>query len=900
MAQNHRSPEGLFAGVSSFRIGGLFLLLLLLVLGGSLMMLQVVKSRLKSSISDNLTISLDSTLELVRVWEDQLENIGRLMVRDSRTQEKLLALIEKSSRGRKTREELIALEELAWLRSHLGALCKQVDYVGFVVFDETGYQVGALLDGAIGGRELMKASDFFRRAMTGEVVLSLPFWAEISLPDATGVMVERRPTMFHAFPIKDENGTNRGVLGLRLRPEVEFSKIFKGARTHQTGEAYAFDQDGVMISDTRFHGHLRTIGMIPDDMRSSSILRVGVRDPGGNLTGGYRPSTPPDQWPLTLMANSAIRGERSLNVEGYNDYRGVPVVGAWAWLPRLGFGVTKEVDYSEAYGPFLVLRDIFTGLVVGLLLFLLVSFYLILKKRKVESALDLSDHYYQAVVKQSSDPIIAIDSSGAIQNFNPAAERVFGYAAKEVVGDNVNRLMPEPHYSAGHADIQRFLGNGISNVLGVRSEVTGRHKDGGLIPLELSVSEIKVDTTQNYCAILRDISEQKKYEKELLAAKEAAEEASQVKSEFMSRMSHELRTPMNAILGFAQLMNNDPRAPLSDDHRENIEEIIKAGERLLFLINEILDLADIEAGEITLSMEAVNIRDLAQEISEFMIPVALQNSVEIINESSFDEEPIYFFADRVRLKQTLVNIIANAIKYNRENGKVWITCGARGGATGTVSIKDTGVGISPDLQKRLFKPFDRLEADQRGIEGTGIGLALSRRMIEMMEGKIYVQSEPGKGSCFTIEMQTVQPSEIEVSGVLDTGDGLVEDGKPRFTVLCVEDNPANQRLMKKVFTPENGYRLMIAHEANLGIELARAHNPNLILMDINLPGMDGVAALRELRLFRETKSIPVVAISANANEKDVDRAMIAGFKHYLRKPLQLEKLMAVVHMEFDE
>ena len=173
-------------------------------------------------------------------------------------------------------------------------------------------------------------------------------------------------------------------------------------------------------------------------------------------------------------------------------------------------------------------------------------------------------------------------------------------------------------------------------------------------------------------------------------------------------------------------------------------------------------------------------------------------------------------------------------------------------------------------------------------------------MIEMMEGKIYVQSEPGKGSCFTIEMQTVQPSEIEVSGVLDTGDGLVEDGKPRFTVLCVEDNPANQRLMKKVFTPENGYRLMIAHEANLGIELARAHNPNLILMDINLPGMDGVAALRELRLFRETKSIPVVAISANANEKDVDRAMIAGFKHYLRKPLQLEKLMAVVHMEFDE
>lgn len=655
-----------------------------------------------------------------------------------------------------------------------------------------------------------------------------------------------------------------------------------------------------MISETRFHDHLKTIGMIPGDTRSFSILRVGVRDPGGDLTEGYRPSAPPDQWPLTLMATSAIRGERSLNVEGYNDYRGVPVVGAWAWLPRLGFGVAKEVDYSEAYGPFLVLRDIFTALVAGLLLFLLVSFYLILKKRKIESALDLSDHYYQAVVKQSTDPIIAIDSEGTVQDFNPAAERVFGYAAEEVIGGNVNRLMPEPHYSASHADVQRFLGNGISKALGGRNEVTGRHKDGGLIPLELSVSEIKVDTTHNYCAILHDISAQKKYEKELLSAKEAAEEASQVKSEFMSRMSHELRTPMNAILGFAQLMNNDPRASLSDDHRENIEEIIKAGERLLFLINEILDLADIEAGEITLSMEAVNIRDLAQEISESMIPVALQNSVEIINESSFDEEPIYFFADRVRLKQTLVNIIANAIKYNRENGKVWITCDTRGGSTGTLSVKDTGVGISPELQKRLFKPFDRLEADQRGIEGTGIGLALSRRMIEMMEGTIHVQSESGKGSCFTIEMQTVRPSEVEVAGILDTAEGLAEDGKPRFTVLCVEDNPANQRLMKKVFTPENGYRLMIAHEANLGIELARAHNPNLILMDINLPGMDGVAALRELRLFRETKSIPVVAISANANEKDVDRAMIAGFKHYLRKPLQLEKLMAVVHMEFDE
>jgi signal transduction histidine kinase/CheY-like chemotaxis protein len=380
---------------------------------------------------------------------------------------------------------------------------------------------------------------------------------------------------------------------------------------------------------------------------------------------------------------------------------------------------------------------------------------------------------------------------------------------------------------------------------------------------------------------------------QLAASRDEAERANQAKSEFLSRMSHELRTPMNAILGFGQLLERSPS--LAATSRGWVHEIVAAGKHLLQLINDVLDLARVESGKFTVSPEPVALRPLIDECLTLLRPATEAGAVRLMETSRHCDVQVR--ADRTRLKQVLLNLLSNAVKYNRRQGSVNVVCVTElGGAVPTVCVRvsDTGAGLAPEQVARLFVPFERLEADQQRIEGTGIGLALSRRLVEAMGGAIGVESTPGSGSTFWVRLPLA--ADVVEAPAPDESVAAPSERVPLapIDVLCIEDNPANLRLIEGIFARRQEIRLLSALAPGLGLELARTHQPALILLDINLPDMDGYAVMQCLRENERTRDIPVLAISANAMPKDVERGKAAGFVAYVTKPIDVSELLHIV------
>ncbi|TAN66087.1 MAG: response regulator [Methylobacter sp.] len=376
----------------------------------------------------------------------------------------------------------------------------------------------------------------------------------------------------------------------------------------------------------------------------------------------------------------------------------------------------------------------------------------------------------------------------------------------------------------------------------------------------------------------------------LLQAKEDADRANNAKSEFLSRMSHELRTPMNAIMGFAQLLETDHETPLVPDQVDNVREILHAGRHLLDLINEVLDLARIETGRIELSLEPVELPSLIGECIALLQPLTAERQIGL----NLDVDGVDTVqADRLRLRQVLLNLLSNAVKYNREQGSVYITCRLVAESRVRIAVRDNGRGIAADALPSLFKAFERIESAYDGIEGSGIGLALSKRLTEAMNGTIGVESVAGVGSTFWIELPAAEAKDYAPA---DSGAGVLTQNSyvAAHTVLYIEDNPANLRLVQKIISTHTRLLLLDARTAEQGLDIARTHHPALILLDINLPGMSGFEALRRLQDDPFTSDIPVIAISANAMERDIKKGVAAGFSDYLTKPLDIPKLLAVL------
>jgi signal transduction histidine kinase/ActR/RegA family two-component response regulator len=376
-------------------------------------------------------------------------------------------------------------------------------------------------------------------------------------------------------------------------------------------------------------------------------------------------------------------------------------------------------------------------------------------------------------------------------------------------------------------------------------------------------------------------------------AREEAERANQAKSDFLSRVSHELRTPFNAVLGFAQVLEMDE---LTDDQRESVGQIIKAGRHLLDLINEVLDISRIESGTLSLSIEPVELRGLAGEALDLVRGIADRRGIALLADIG-SAEGTFVMADRQRLKQVLLNLLSNAVKYNREEGSATLSI-RRQGEPIRIEVADTGPGIPHDRIDRLFNPFERLGAEHGDVEGTGLGLAVSKRLVEAMGGAVGLAGTSETGTTFFVELRQTEPpsSTYQIGGQpAPTASSL---GRSR-TVLYVEDNLSNLTLVERILGHRPDVRIIPALNGQLGVELAKEHRPDLILLDLNLPDMPGEEVLRRLREDSDTRGIAVIVISADTARRQIEALRAAGAREFLGKPLDVPVFLATIDRILD-
>ncbi len=527
-----------------------------------------------------------------------------------------------------------------------------------------------------------------------------------------------------------------------------------------------------------------------------------------------------------------------------------------------------------------------------------------------QQALRDSTALIQAILNTAADGIITLDARGGIiQTVNPAAEQIFGYGAGELVGREFSLLIPELDRDQSNGSLEYYGASDEARASGLGREVLGRRKDGSSFPLEMAVSEMFMNGQRFFTGILRDITARKRIEAERAAldqvlqdknaelenARSVAENANRAKSDFLSGMSHELRTPLNAILGFTQIIESGSPTPTALQKR-SIDQILKAGWYLLELINEILDLALIESGKATMSHEPVSLIEVMLECRAMIEPQAQKRGI-AMTFPRFDRA--YFVSgDRTRIKQVLINLLFNAIKYNKPEGEVTVEYSPSPPNAIRISIRDTGRGLAPEQLGQLFQPFNRLGRETGAEEGTGIGLTVTKRLVELMGGTIGAESAVGTGSVFWFELGlTTAPllmvREAEHAALVHPP---VPDGKPLRTVLYVEDNPANLELVEELVARRADLHMLSAANGNLGIEFARVYQPDVILMDINLPGLSGLEAMKILRADPATAHIPILALSANAVPGDIARALDEGFFRYLTKPIKVNQFMAALDL----
>jgi len=628
-------------------------------------------------------------------------------------------------------------------------------------------------------------------------------------------------------------------------------------------------------------------------------------NPAAERMFGYRAAELIGQTFSTLIPELA-QGTTSPSLEHYSASVAARAIGLGrevVGLRRDGSAFPLEIATSEMW---LGGQRYFTGILRD-----------VTARKQAEVALFKAGALQSAIFNSANFSSIATDARGIIQIFNVGAERMLGYAAAEVLNRTTPADFSDPDELIARARMLSLeLGTSIapgfealafkaSRGIGDVYELTYVRKDGSRLPAEVSVTALRdpQDTIIGYLLIGTDNTERKRaaVERALLdqvlrdknveleSARFVAEQANQAKSEFLSGMSHELRTPLSAILGFAQLIESGSPQPTLSQKR-SIDQILKAGWYLLELINEVLDLSLIESGQLSLSMEPVSLAEVMYECEAMIEPQARGRGVSLA--FCRFETPYFVRADRTRVKQIIINLLSNAIKYNRVGGTVIVECRPGSPESIRISVRDTGAGLTHDQLAQLFQPFNRLGQKASIEEGTGIGLVVCKRLIDSMGGVIGVESTVGNGCVFWVELPRISGQE---STTADEPAHLAElparSDAAVHSLLYVEDNPANLMLVEDLVARRHDVRLLSARDGQRGIEIARETLPDVILMDINLPGISGIEALRVLAEDPATAHIPVVALSANAIPRDIEKGLQAGFFRYLTKPIKLGEFM---------
>ena len=969
----------------------------------------------RQDVGRELRAVMTTTERALEHWYTSLEATLSYWSNDRTVVEYAKRLVEMDPDSRSFRESNLHSE----LTDHLNPILSRSGIFGFTV---------ASLDGLILAD--LRSSEVDRRIVDNEILEVL----EKLLQEKTAAVIgspqrgkgKDFAVILGASAITDSEGRLIGVLGIRIDPDEEFTQILQRGRMGESGESYAFNSDGKMVSGSRFDDALKDLALVP--RLGQSILTVDIRDPGGNLLEGYRPTTIREKQPLTFMASSAIDQGVGENLTGYNDYRGVPVIGSWDWKSEHNIGITTEIDVAEAYQAMETTRRLFRLLstLTGVLVIFLTAFFvrnrsqiatalheqkrlattikenakdieearvqldavfqnsplgLILFNKEgviqncndrfvqlmgssreklvgfntltdasdpgvreslrkaisgewadyegqytsatggktidlriiynpvnpkqvptevIASLEDISDRReaeqkLEAVSESAPDAIVIADSAGNITSWNRAAEQIIGWSEAEMLGQPLEVIIPERYCARHRKGIEGVVKSGEGRILGKPVEVSALHREGHEISIELSLSTWMVGSKRYFTGMIRDITERKKMERELLEAREAAEAANKAKSSFLANMSHELRTPMNAIIGYTEMLQEEAEDLNDEDDlfSDDLTKIHSAGKHLLSLINDVLDLSKIESGKMELYNEKFELAPLTEDIASTIHSLIAKNGNELKVE--LGEEVGQMHADITKIRQSLFNLLSNAAKFTKEGtitlsvdrlteeGSDWIT----------FAVSDTGIGVAQDKLDSLFEEFSQAdESTTRQYGGTGLGLAITKRFCEMMGGSIVVTSELGVGTTFTIRLPAVVESKTKeevVSTKAAVAKALsgVENGA---TILVIDDEETARELLRRSLE-KDGYSVALASGGEQGLELARRVKPAVITLDVMMPQMDGWAVLRALKEDEDLRDIPVIMVTIVS---DREMMFALGAVEHLTKPVDRETLRRLI------
>ncbi|MBD1388173.1 response regulator [Neiella sp. HB171785] len=883
-------------------LAGFSLLLLILSVG----FVQSVKTKTIATTEYNLNTLLNSTHSLLRSWVDyeltSLKSVGR--------SNQLITLVEQLKALPRDRATLVNSPLQQQVRQFIQKHESRAGSLGFFIIDADDWMsLSSRRDSNIGTANFIARvkPELLERVLKGEGVFIPPIRSDVKL-EGEDNSKGNPPTMFFAAPIISQ-GRVIAILTKRIRPSGGFSEVLSAGFIGKSGETYAIDKDGLLVSNVRFGQQLREIGLV--EPSANPLFNLRVTDPGVDLVAQQEPVLPREQWPLTFMAERVTRLIAGSNIDGYRDYRGVPVVGSWTWDSDLSLGIAAEMDVEEAFGQYVTFQFTIYGMLsISLLLIFGSSLFTLGLGKRANLALTRSQAELEnliearttelshtmrrtrAIIDNASDAIIVVNHEGVIEEFSPAAETIFGYTCDEIIGQNLSVLMAEPFHRG--IDSPQQVEDGQTSASAAPKETTGFRKSGEEFSIEVAVGESQIDGERAFTGMIRDITRRKEAEEALKQAKNSAEEATKAKSDFLANMSHEIRTPMNAIIGMSYLAL---QTQLSRKQEDYVSKIHNSANSLLGIINDILDFSKIEAGKLDLESIPFNLNDTIAQMVEVVSIRSKQKGLELLIDFASDI-PVQLIGDPLRLSQVLINLANNAIKFT-EQGEVIIAAelvsqteaAGQSSALLRFSVKDTGIGMTAAQQAKLFQSFTQADASTtRNYGGTGLGLTICKSLVEMMGGQISVDSEAGVGSTFSFtaqfgvgEMQQsegVSWSHIDINGL---------------RLLVVDDSSAALEIFENLGA-SLGMVTQVASNGRVALQLLEEAEVNgspfdVAIIDWKMPLMDGVELVQIIQSGNQLSKVPKV-IMATAYDRDEmqQQAKHLDVAAYLMKPVTASSL----------
>ena len=1050
-------PRGL--GLIDWRIILITVAIIAVILVAYIKLDAILVEQAKKELGRELNAVLTTTEKAVQHWFGSMSDEVNSWAHLPGT----VAAIKELSQLESSLESLTNSPQQESLHLHFAPYLELSGFQGFVVFSSDLKILGSTHNAELGQAPANDETlEFLMRIRDDDEAPT------ISLPQP-GVGLSFA-TMMASARVRDESGALMAIVCFRINPDADFTEIFHRGRMGESGESYAFNSQGKMISESRFVDQLGEIGLVPQWGRT--ILTVDLRDPGQDITRFGHSKVLREHQPLTLMAKEAISGSNGSNLDGYNDYRGVPVVGDWVWDSDHGFGIATEIDVAEAYAHLENTRWLFRFLVGAMvvLLVVLASVFIVYNARRQRLQLKLhsSEARTRAIIEAAPDGFVTIDAGGLIQTFNPAAEHIFGYRSEDLLGKNIKLLMPNTIAEKHDQLLEDYSPDRPSTIVNNMRVVDAKRQDGSFFPIELKVAIVEMGGERSFVGNIRDISERVAMEererkavllgtlldrglglassgtdfhdslqqivdmfcsefqweighvyrwkadlqklvpaeiwntndesrfetfkqitketvfssgeglpgrvfesgecawienlqsdlnfprnqgllildvasgvgfpvtskdgvvavlefffvestppdseilkvmknlgiqlgqvydrfevaKKLKIASDQAESANRAKSAFLANMSHELRTPMNAIIGYSEMLIEDAEDEGHDEMVPDLKKIHSSGNHLLALINDILDLSKIEAGQMDLYLENFDLKLMLEESLDSLEPLVKKNANKLVTEFADDAGSIR--ADQTKVRQALFNLVSNAAKFTQD-GVITIAVSRQAeedGDTIRIAVSDTGIGIPEDKLERVFEEFGQADdSTTKEYGGTGLGLPISRRFCQLMGGDITVESELGTGSTFSILLPAVvgasEPEKVIAGKANEPTSQAITSHNP---ILVIDDDADSRDLLKRMFESE-GYTVKTANGGREGLEIARQQKPSIITLDIQMPEMDGWCVLKEIKADKKLSNVPVVMVSI---EQDKGKGYLLGAVESLPKPINRTLLMDVV------